>query len=115
MRYRELREGAMIPYPGKMLRIAGAPLDFYQLLKMTANANLAHKVQYQQTSKDIGANLTEVIMVFYDDISFAEAKELFDHYGIVYTEETEIDTVGTRKGKFKSNNNPPSDEDEMFS
>lgn len=107
-----LREGELIPYPSKMLRIAGSPLDFYQLLKMTANANLAHKVTYKQTGNKAGTNITEVLMLFYDDQSFAETKELFDHYGIAYTHDVELDTgVGANKQRFQSQFNPPDDSD----
>lgn len=107
-----LLEGALIPYPDKMLRIAGSPLDFYQLLKMTANANLAHKVTYTQTGNRAGANITEVLMFFYDDQSFAETKQLFDHYGIAYTDEGELAREGGKKKKpFQSEYNPPDDAD----
>jgi len=105
-----LQEGELIPFPVRMLRIAGAALDFYQLLKMAANPNLAHKVNYKQTSTEAGTNLTEVVMCFYDDISFEETKALFDHYKIVYTEEPEV-AAPMEKSPFKSKLNPPTDGD----
>jgi hypothetical protein len=79
---------------------------------MTANANLAHKVSNKQTAKKAGANITEVMMLFYDDQSFNETKQLFDHYGIVYTDEIELSTgVGANKERFQSEFNPPDDSD----
>ena len=77
---------------------------------MTANPDLAHKVNYKQTATDPGTNLTEVVMSFYDDVSFAETKDLFDHYGIVYTEDAEVDSP-MAKSPFKSKRNPPDDSD----
>lgn len=108
-----LDEGRLIPFPARVLRISGAPLDFYQLLKMTANPNLAHNVTYEQTKTDAGTNLTEVVMCFYDEVSHAEAKDLFDHYGISYTEEAEVDSP-MAKLPFKSKRNPPTDGDLLY-
>jgi hypothetical protein len=107
-----LREGEYIPLPPRVLRIAGAPLDFYQILKMLANPNLSHKVTYRPALGRAGVNATDIMMVFYDDISFQEAKDLFDCYGISYIDGTE--TAQVQKKNFKSKLNPPTDADELY-
>jgi len=72
----QLYEGEFIPFPQRLLRIAGAPLDFYQILKLMVNPNLSHKVNYKPVLGKAGANITDIMMVFYDDVSFEQAKKL---------------------------------------
>jgi hypothetical protein len=113
-----LKEGELIPLPTKVLRVPGAPFDFYQLLKMTANSNLAHKVNYKPTGAGKGgANVTDIMMMFYDDVSYEEAKRLFTHFGIPFTDAPELSSeIGRTSGKppFKSKTNPPDDAEQMF-
>jgi len=113
-----LKEGELIPLPRRVLRVPGAPYDCYQLLKMMANPNLAHKVNYEPTSDSKGGmNITDVMIMFYDDISYNEAKKLFDHFRIPYTDAPELSSeIGRTSGRntFKSTINPPNDADQLF-
>jgi len=115
---RRITEGELIPLPGHVLRVPGAAFDFYQVLKMLANPNLAHKVNYKPTaSGKAGANVIDLMLMFYDEVSYKEAKKLFDHFGIPYTDAPELSSeIGRTSGKpaFKSTTNPPTDADALY-
>ena len=115
---RRVTEGELIPLPGHVLRIPGAAFDFYQVLKMLANPNLAHKVNYKPTaSGKAGANVIDLMLIFYDEVSYKEAKKVLDYFGVPYTDEAELSSeIGRTSGKpaFRSTTNPPTDADALF-
>lgn len=117
-RYMNLIEAELIPLPGRVLRVPGAPFDWYQLLKMLVNANLAHKVNFEPTgSGKGGANVTDIMFIFYDEVSYQQAKKLFDYFDVPYTDAPELSSeIGRVSGKpaFKSTTNPPTDADELY-
>jgi hypothetical protein len=86
---------------------------------MNANPNLAHKVNFTfagNGTSQIGSNITDMMMVFFDDVSIAETKKLLDHYKIEYTHRPELGSEMGRQvsTKFKSKLNPPTDADELY-
>jgi hypothetical protein len=114
-----LREGEMIPLPDRILRVAASPHDLYQILKMNCNPNLAHKVNFTFSGNGTaqpGANLSDMFMIFFDDISMTETKNLLDHFKIDYLDGPELGSEMGRqvKSSFKSKLNPPTDADELF-
>ena len=115
-----LNEGELIPLPDRILRLAASPNDMYQIIKMNANPNLAHKVNFTVTgngTKRAGANTTDMFMIFFDDVSIAETRKLLDYYNIDYTVGPELGSEMGRqvkKASFKSKLNPPTDADELY-
>jgi hypothetical protein len=115
-----LNEGELIPLPQRCLRIIGNAYDMYQILKMIANPNLAHKINFVFKGEDMkgkaGGNSLDMCIFFFDDISIQEAMDLLDHFKIEYAQYREPASELGRQGfgAFKSKLNPPSQSDMVY-
>lgn len=113
----DISEGDLIPLPGFTLRVMGFSFETYQITKMFANPNLAHRIDFEyrfeaEPGETPGANPKDIIFVFADQQSFEEAKRVLNHFGIDYAEDDENRrSIGPR---YISDLTPPDENDEYL-
>ena len=80
LRRAENDEGELIPLPQRCLRIIGNAYDMYQILKMIANPNLAHKINFVFNGEDMknkaGGNSLDMCLFFFGQLHLPEGRGL---------------------------------------